>query len=49
MLPGEKFHFLLDGEAQLPGEDEGAAALRLLKRVLPAYPRAFRWLVADGL
>jgi hypothetical protein len=49
MLRCEKFHFLLDVEAQLRGEDEVAAALRLLKRVLQAYPRAFHLLVADGL
>jgi hypothetical protein len=49
MLRSEKFHFLLDVEAQLPGEDEVAAALRLLERVLQAYPRAFQLLVADGL
>lgn len=49
MLRSEKFHFLLDVEAQLPGEDEVAAALRLLQRVLRTYPRAFQLLVADGL
>jgi hypothetical protein len=48
MLRSEKFHFLLDVEAQLPGEDL-AAALRLLQRVLQTYPRAFQLLVADGL
>jgi hypothetical protein len=49
MLCGEKLHLLLDLEPQLPGEDEGAAALRLLERVLEAYPRAFQLLLADGL
>ena len=49
MLRGEKFHFLLDVEAQRPGEDEVAAAIRLLERVLLACPRAFQLLVADGL
>jgi len=49
VLRCEKFHFLLDIEAQLPGEGEIAAALRLLQRVLSAYPRAFQLLVADGL
>ncbi len=49
MLRSEKFHFLLDVEAQLPGEDEVAAALRLLQRVLRTSPRAFQLLVADGL
>ncbi|HEX2715961.1 MAG TPA: transposase [Candidatus Acidoferrales bacterium] len=49
MLRSERFHFLLDVEAQLPGEDEVAAAFRLLERVLQVYPRAFQLLVADGL
>lgn len=49
MLCCEKLHLLLDLEAQLPGEDEVAAALRLLKRVLEAYPRAFQLLLADAL
>ena len=49
MLPSEKFHFLLDVEPQLPGENEVATALRLLQRVLSTYPRAFQLLVADGL
>lgn len=49
MLCCEKIHLFLDLEPQLPGEDEVAAALRLLKRVLEAYPRAFQLLLADGL
>jgi len=49
MLRGERFRFLLDVEPQLPGEDEVAAALRLLQRVLRTSPRAFQLLVADGL
>lgn len=40
---------LLDLEAQQPGEDEVAAALRLLDRVLQPFPRAFDVLLADGL
>lgn len=40
---------LLDAEPQRPGEDEVAAALRLLERVLQLYPRAFEVLLADGL
>ena len=49
MLVGEKLHLLLDLEPQRPGEDEVAAALRLLGRVLSAYPRAFQILLADSL
>lgn len=40
---------LLDHEPQRPGEDEVATALRLLARVIPAYPRAFDLLLADAL
>jgi hypothetical protein len=40
---------LLDHEPQRPGEDEVATALRLLARVLAAYPRAFDLVLADGL
>lgn len=40
---------LLDHEPQREGEDEVAAALRLLSRVIPAYPRAFDLVLADGL
>jgi Transposase DDE domain len=43
------FVLLLDLELQRPGEDEVAAALRLLKRVLQNYPRAFDVVMADGL
>ena len=39
---------LLDLEPQQPGEAELAAALRLLERVLAAYPRAFDLLLADA-
>jgi len=49
MLCCEKMHLFLDLEPQLPGEDEVAAALRLLKRVFEAYPRAFQLLLADSL
>jgi len=49
MLCCQKLHLLLDLEPQLPGEDEVAAARRLLRRVLQAYPRAFQLLLADGL
>jgi len=40
---------LLDLETQRKGEDEVAAALRLLERVLARYPRAFDLVLADGL
>jgi Transposase DDE domain len=49
MLRCEKIHLLLDVEAQLTGEDEVATAVRLLQRVLQAYPRAFQLLMADAL
>jgi Transposase DDE domain len=40
---------LLDQEPQQPGEDEVQTALRLLARVIPAYPRAFALVLADAL
>jgi hypothetical protein len=40
---------LLDAEAILPGEDEVAAALRLLDRVIRDYPRAFDLIQGDAL
>jgi hypothetical protein len=40
---------LLDLESQRLREDEVAAALRLLERVLARYPRAFDVVLADGL
>ena len=43
------FYLPLDMEPQRPGEDEVAAAIRLLKRVLKDYPRAFNLILADGL
>jgi hypothetical protein len=45
----ENFALLLDIELQRPGEDEVACAIRLLQRVLLAYPRAFDLVIADGL
>lgn len=45
----ENFCFLLDVEPQKPGEDEVAAAMRLLERVFRDYPRAFDVILADGL
>jgi len=49
MLVSGRFKLPIDAEAQLPGEDEVAAATRLLKRVYKAYPRAFKIVIADGL
>jgi hypothetical protein len=48
-LLGDAWTLLLDAEPQRPGEDEVAAALRLLERVLTLYPRAFEVVLADGL
>jgi hypothetical protein len=49
-LPGrEAVRLLLDHEPQRPGEDEVETALRLLARVIPAYPRAFDLVLADAL
>jgi len=49
MLVSGSLRLLLDLEPQRPGEDEVATALRLLRRVLGAYPRAFQVVLADGL
>ncbi|MFQ5836017.1 MAG: transposase [bacterium] len=49
MLSGEDFPILLDEEEQRKGEDEVAAATRLLKRILKNYLRAFEVVVTDGL
>jgi hypothetical protein len=45
----EPVRLLLDHEPQRAGEDEVSTALRLLARVIPAYPRAFDLLLADAL
>lgn len=48
--PGRSpLRLLLDHEPQREGEDEVTTALRLLDRVIPAYPRAFDLVLADGL
>lgn len=39
----------LDLEPQQPGEDEIAAAMRLLQRVVERYPRAFDVVAGDAL
>lgn len=49
MLSEEKFPLLLDVESQREGEDEVSCALRLMKRVLKNYPRAFDVVVTDAL
>lgn len=54
LLPGarsdhEPLRILLDCEPMLAGEDEVATAMRLLTRVLAAYPRAFDLVLADAL
>jgi DDE family transposase len=54
LLPGappgrEAIRLLLDHEPQRVGEGEVETALRLLARVIPAYPRAFDLLLADAL
>ena len=54
LLPGSRPGFkpirlLLDVESQLPGEGEVATGLRLLKRAIAAYPRAFDLVLADAL
>jgi len=48
-LVTQDLRVLLDAEPLKPGEDEIAAALRLLDRVVRAYPRAFDLVQGDGL
>jgi hypothetical protein len=53
LLPGAPpgrpaVRLLLDQEPQQPGEDEVEPALRLLARVILAYPRAFDLVLADA-
>jgi hypothetical protein len=49
LLVGRDFELLLDAEPQRPGDDEIAAALRLLDRVLDDYPRAFDVVLGDAI
>ncbi len=54
LLPGSRpglkpIRLLLDAEPQRPGEGEVATGMRLLKRVIAAYPRAFDVVLADAL
>lgn len=48
-LVGGDVELMLDVEEQRRGEDEVAAAMRLVERVVRAYPRAFDVVVGDGL
>lgn len=48
-LVGPGFRLLLDLELLRPHDDEGTAALRLIRRILKAYPRCFDILLGDGL
>lgn len=49
VVVGENWCLALDVEAIRKGEDEVAAAVRLLDRVVAAYPRAFDVVAGDGL
>ncbi|MGD2245620.1 MAG: hypothetical protein PVI11_03635 [Candidatus Aminicenantes bacterium] len=49
MLSEENFPVLLDVEEQRRGESEVSCALRLSRRILRHYPRAFSVVVVDGL
>ena len=49
LLLSRPFPILLDTEPQRPGEDEIAAALRLLERLLDHFPRAFDVVLGDAL
>jgi hypothetical protein len=48
-LVGRDACLALDAEPMRPGEDEVAAAVRVLDRVLERYPRAFDVVAGDGL
>lgn len=48
-LVAQPLSFALDAEPIRPGEDEVAAAIRLLERVVKAYPRAFDVVLGDAL
>lgn len=49
MLSDKDFPILLDVEEQKRGENEVSCSVRLCKRILRDYPRAFSVVVADGL
>jgi len=48
-LVGEGWSLLVDAEPVKRGEDEVEAAMRLLERVIAAYPRAFDVVIGDSL
>jgi len=48
-LVGRDICLLLDAEPIVPGENEIAAAIRLLDRVVDSYPRAFDVVLGDAL
>ncbi len=47
-LTNGKQYLLLDAESQLPGEGETACAMRLLRRILENFPRAFDVVSGDN-
>lgn len=49
MLVAGKFRLLLDMEPQRTGEGEVTTAIRLIRRVMRNYPRAFEIVLADAL
>jgi hypothetical protein len=49
LVGAEQLSLLLDAEPLRAGEDEVAAAVRVLDRVVKAYPRAFDVVAGDGL
>jgi hypothetical protein len=48
-LVGQDLSLMLDAEPVRPGEDELAAARRLLERVVNSYPRAFDVVAGDAI
>jgi len=48
-LVSQDLRLMLDAEPMAPGEDEVAAAMRLLDRVICRYPRAFDLVQGDAL
>lgn len=48
-LVGQELSLMLDAEPVHPGEDELAAARRLLERVVDRYPRAFDVVAGDAI
>ena len=49
ILIGKDSSLLLDAEAQRKGEDEIACAIRLIRRMIKHYPRAFDVVLGDAL